>query len=131
MRKAASLFLGTLILAAAPAMASPSADGEAKLAQVLEGRVAGAPVDCLTQRDIRSTRIINRTAIVYETRGGTLYVNRPEAGAQSLSHWDVLVTDTRSPRLCGIDVVHLYDSTARMRNGFVSLGEFIPYRKAD
>ena len=65
MRKAASLFLGTLILAAAPAMASPSADGEAKLAQVLEGRVAGAPVDCLTQRDIRSTRIINRTAIVY------------------------------------------------------------------
>ena len=43
----------------------------------------------------------------------------------------MLVTDTRSPRLCGIDVVHLYDSTARMRNGFDSLGEFIPYRKAD
>jgi hypothetical protein len=102
---------------------------EAKLAKALEGRVAGKPVDCLYQRDIRSSRIYDRTAIVYETSGGTLYVNRPRSGATSLDSNDILVTDTHSSQLCSIDVVQLYDNGSRMQNGFVGLGPFVPYVK--
>ena len=133
MRAAVSLFLGALLAAGAPAVAGDRADnrGEAKLAEALAGRTAGAPVKCLSLHNIRSSRIIDRTAILYEGPGNTLYVNRPDSGSESLDSWDVLVTDTHSPQLCNVDVVHLYDSNARMRTGFVFLGDFVPYTKAD
>lgn len=136
MRLTSSLLTGALLMSAASAMAaeqpadSPAPRGEASLAAMLEGRVAGKPVDCLNLRDIRSSRIIDRTAIVYDTGGGTFYVNRPRMGADSLRRDKVMVTDTQSSRLCSIDVVHLYDSASRMQMGFVGLGDFVPYRKA-
>jgi hypothetical protein len=131
MRNIPKRLLGGMLLAglASAAGAAAKIDPEAKLAQSLDGRLAGEPVDCLNLRDIKSSRIINRTAILYETIGGTIYVNRPDAGRESLSDWDVLVTRTHMNRLCSIDVVDLYDSGARMRTGSVFLGQFVPYRK--
>ena len=131
MRNIPKLLLGGILLASLSAAAGAAGrlDPEARLAQSLSGRVAGEAVDCLNLRDIRSSQIIDRTAILYETRGGTIYVNRPDAGRESLSDWDVLVTRTHSGRLCSIDVVDLYDSGARFRTGSVFLGQFVPYRK--
>lgn len=131
MRQVLSLLPAVLLLVIAPAQPgfARETDPEAKLARALEGRAAGKPVDCLYLRDIRSSRIFDRTAILYETSGGTVYVNRPKSGANTLDSWDILVTDTHSPQLCSIDVVHLYDTTARMQTGFVFLGDFVPYRK--
>jgi hypothetical protein len=126
MRKSAFPIIGAVLMAAAPAIAET---GEAKLAEALDGRVAGEPVDCLSLRDIRSTRIINDTAILYETAGDTIYVNRPESGANSLDQWDVMVTDTHSSRLCDVDVVKLYDNGLNIQTGFVLLGDFVPYEK--
>ena len=125
------LLLGGILLASLPigAGAKPRLEPEAELAQSLVGRVAGEPVDCLNLRDIRSSKIIDRTAILYEARGGTIYVNRPRAGQETLDNWDILVTRTPMNRLCSIDVVHLYDTGARMQTGAVFLGEFVPYRK--
>ncbi|MEA3001365.1 MAG: hypothetical protein QOH81_153 [Sphingomonadales bacterium] len=116
-----------LLLAGAPGQAAPRLTPEARLARELAGKVAGPPVDCIELRDIRSTQIIDRTAILYDT-GSTIYVNRPRSGLQSLTAWQTLVTDTHSSQLCSIDVVTLYDSGARMRTGFVFLGRFVPYR---
>ena len=131
MRITSSILAAALLLGATPMLASErSTRAAAKLERALEGRVAGAPVDCIQLRSIRSSQIIDRTAILYEAGNGTIYVNRPEGGASSLDKWDILVTDTHSSRLCSIDVVRLYDSGARMPTGFVSLGEFVPYKKA-
>jgi hypothetical protein len=131
MRNIPHILLGVSLLATAPAQAGTrrEAGREAELARALEGRVAGAPVDCLNLRDIRSTRIVDRTAILYEGPGGTLFLNRPDAGQSSLNGWDVMVTDTHGDRLCSIDVVQLYDRGLQMRTGSVFLGEFVPYRK--
>lgn len=129
MRKTATLLVGSLLLAAAPAMAG-TPEGEAKLAEALEGRVAGEPVDCINLRNVRSSEIIKDTAIIYDA-GSTLYVNRPDAGAGSLDKWDVLVTRTLTSRLCDVDVVYLRDRGTDMQTGFVLLGDFIPYRRAD
>jgi hypothetical protein len=131
MHKAVSLLLSGILLASLPvtAGAAPRLDPEARMAKELAGRVAGEPVDCVNLRQIRSSKIIDRTAILYETVGGTIYVNRPEAGREALSDWDVLVTRTHMSRLCSIDVVNLYDSGARFFKGSVFLGEFGPYRK--
>ena len=132
MRPAFTILAGLALLGLAPAQAATDreARGAAELAKALEGRTAGEPVDCLYLRDIRSTRIIDGTAILYETRGGTIYVNKPDGGASTLDKWDILVTDTHLSQLCDIDIVQLFDQTSRIQTGFVQLGEFVPYRKA-
>lgn len=121
--------LAAIALIAPAAHAAPRPTPEEKLAKALEGRTPGQPVDCIYLRDIRSSRIFDRTAILYELNNGTYYLNRPEGGAQSLNWGKVLVTDTHSPQLCSIDIVRLYDSSPWMQSGFVNLGKFVPYKK--
>jgi len=130
MNRISMSLLGVSLLAAlaVPAAAAPR-DGEADLAKAIAGRTAGKPVDCIQLRNIRSSRIIDRTAIVYEMNNGTIYVNRPRSGAESLDWTDVLVTETFTSQLCSIDVVKLYDTGIRMTTGWVGLDAFVPYTK--
>jgi hypothetical protein len=128
MRILGKVIAGAVLLAAASAPAAPRLDPEARLERALEGRVAGEPVSCISLRNIRSSQIIDDTAILYDA-GSTIYVNRPREGRRSLDRDDVLVTRTFSSQLCSIDVVHLYDSASRFQKGFVFLDEFVPYRR--
>ena len=102
--------------------------GEARLARLTEGRVAGKPVDCINLRTVSSTEIVDGTAIVYRV-GSRLYVNRPESGARSLRRDNVLLTRNFDSRLCSIDSVRLLDQGSRFYRGFVALGKFVPYSK--
>ena len=134
MRTPIILSIGAALLAAAlPAQAaapsSLTAKAEARLAKALDGRVAGKPVDCINLRDIRSSEIIDRTAILYRTNGNKLYVNRPRIGGSSLDSDDILVTKTYSSQLCSLDTVRLLDRSTQFQSGFVGLGEFVPYTK--
>lgn len=129
MRKALIAVLAVAALAAPlAAEAKPRLSPEAKLDKMLEGRVAGEPQDCIYLPSIRSTRVIDKTAIVYDA-GRTLWVNRPDNGASSLDDDDVLVTRLHSSQLCSIDIVQLQDRTSWFYSGFVALGDFVPYRK--
>jgi hypothetical protein len=105
-------------------------DGEAEIAKAIAGRTAGKPTDCINLRNIRSSRIVDRTAILYEMNNGVIYVNRPRTGAETLDWNDILVTNTFSSQLCSIDTVKLYDNGSRMVTGWVGLGEFVPYPRA-
>jgi hypothetical protein len=129
MRKFVSLLGGAVLLAAVPASAVPRLSSEAKLARALEGRVAGEAVNCINLQRATSSQVIEKEAIVYRA-GGTLYVNRPRAGADSLGGWDVLLTRTFSSQLCSGDVVELVDPSTGHMNGLVFLGEFVPYKRA-
>ena len=132
MRLFSSLIIGTALLTAGTAVLAADKDNsknEAKLAKVLGDRVAGTPVDCIQQYEIRSTQIIDRTAIVYDVGGGKLYVNRPSIGAESLDDDDILVSKTHSSQLCSIDTIDLIDRGSHMRSGFVGLGKFVPYSR--
>lgn len=124
----ATLFAATALIAV-PSAARERLAPEAKLAKLLEGRVAGKPQDCISLSSARSSQIIDNTAIVYRV-GSTLWVNRPEGGAASLDDDDVLVTRLTGSQLCSIDTVELRDRSSYFYNGFVSLGEFVPYRRA-
>lgn len=114
-------------LLAAPAMAAAQKDPESRLAEKLEGRVAGEPVNCIDLNRVRSSTIYDRTAIVFEA-GSTIYVNRPENGAQGLRRNDILVTKPTLNRLCSVDAVQTMDSSG-FWNGAVFLGDFVPYKK--
>lgn len=121
-----------LVLATASGVAAAPRDklsGEARLAKLLEGRVAGKPVNCIRLSDVQGSEIIDRTAIVYHMSGARLFVNRPRSGASSLREDDVLVTKTYGNDLCAPDAVNLVDSTSHFPRGFVILGPFVPYGK--
>ncbi|RZF66351.1 hypothetical protein EWE75_00315 [Sphingomonas populi] len=115
-----------VVASAVPAQAKERLTGEAKLAQMLDGRVAGKPVDCLSLTQIRSSEIIDRTAIVYTANDGTLYVNRP-SGANFLDDDDILVSEPRNGQACRIDIVRLIDRGSRMPGASIGLNDFVPY----
>ena len=130
MRKtiAAVLAAATVLSLSVAVDARPRIAPEAKLAKLLDGRVAGEPRDCIFLPSIRGSRIIDKTAIVYDA-GRTLWVNRPRSGAESLDDDDILVTNLHGSSLCSIDIVQLQDRYSNFYSGFVGLGEFVPYKK--
>ena len=131
MRK--SVFLIPLALAAmlpASAAIAQHADGEAALQKVLQGRVAGTPVSCLSLQTLGSSQNIDGTAIVYRTSGSRFYVNRSRGDASSIDSDDILLTRTVGSQLCRGDVVDLLDRYSRTPKGFVILGDFVPYDRA-
>lgn len=127
----AVLAIGALA-ATVPAVAShtdrAAAQGEAKLAHLLEGRVAGKPVQCLDSSQRRDLEVVDRTALVFKD-GDTYYVNRP-SGAGFLTWTDVPVFKLYSDQLCSKDLVHLHDRSTWMPGATLSLNEFVPYKRA-
>ena len=128
MKNLAIAITAAAALVAAPALhARPKQTGEEKLAKILEGREPGEPVSCISLSRVRSSRIIDRTAIVYDA-GSVVYVNRP-SNAHQLDSGDVMVTRLPSDRLCNVDVVRLRERSMLFPTGFVGLDHFVPWRK--
>ena len=122
-----TLAASALALAAAPLMAKP-ADDEG-LDRLLTGRSAGQAVPCLTMSQVRSSTVVDGIAIVYRV-GSTIYVNRPRAGAERLDRDDTIVTQTAASRICEGDPVRTRDPYTGVFRGAITLGEFVPYRRA-
>lgn len=124
------LILASLLAAPAAVMAAPRPGPEQQLAEIVSGRIAGRPVPCINLQNVRSTRIVDRTAIVYEAFGGTLYVNRPDSGSEMLHRDSTLVNRTGSSQLCSVDIVRLFEPGMPRPVASVGLGSFVPYTVA-
>ena len=120
--------LVALAAGAAVADARPRLTGEEELARMLDGRIAGKPVDCINLPMVSSSTVIDKTAIVYQS-GSTYYVQRPRTGAETLNDDDVLVTRLTGSQLCSIDTVQLHDRSTGFWRGFVALDKFVPYER--
>ncbi len=125
---AVALAVTSVLALPAAAQRERAAAAEASIARITEGRSVGKPVSCINLRDIRSTEIVEDTAIVYRMTNGTLFVNRPGSGS-ILDRDDILVTRTIGTRLCRIDIVNLVDRGSRMPSGSIALGDFVPYSR--
>jgi hypothetical protein len=126
-RKLIPATLALAALAAALPAAAAGDKGEAKLAKVLEGRVAGAPVQCLGTFQRDNMQVIDRTALVFRD-GDTLYVNRP-SGVNFLTWSDLPVFKVWGSQLCSKDLVHLHDRSTGMPGATMVMGEFVPYKR--
>lgn len=128
MRKLAIAVTAAAALLAGPALqAKPRLTPQQELAKLLEGREPGKPTNCLSSFDTREMRVLDKTAIVYG-RGNTIWVNVPK-NADDLDDDEVMVTKTYGSQLCSLDIVHTMDRTSHLTTGFISLGEFVPYRR--
>ncbi|MFM5955515.1 MAG: hypothetical protein ACKOPE_14605, partial [Novosphingobium sp.] len=118
----------TATLASAASLdARPRLTPQQQLDKVLAGREAGRPVHCISTFNAREMQVIDGTAIVYGW-GNTVWVNVPR-NVRDLDDDDIMVTHTTGSQLCDLDMIHTVDRTAHFTTGFVSLGEFVPYRK--
>lgn len=130
MRKIALLIAAAGALLAGPALqAKERLTGEQELAKLLEGREAGEPVSCIPLHRASDARIIDKTAIVYDS-GRTIYVNRPRH-ADSLDDDDIMVTTLHTSQLCRLDTVRMHDRSGHFFTGFVGLEDFVPYRRVE
>ncbi len=129
MKLLAAFAAGTaLALAAAPALAiSPSERAEAKLARMLEGRVAGQPEQCINAMRSNHIEVIEHVGLVYDA-GETIWVARV-TDPRMLDHWDVPVIRRFGSQLCSNDSIRTVDRSSGFTTGVLFLEDFVPYRR--
>ena len=107
---------------------APPSKGEAQLANLLKGRTAGEPVECLPPARTMPSRTIDQTAIVYG-RGSTLYVQRTQA-PQLLDRNTYLVSMLgQTNRFCRMDQFNVVDGMLGIPVAAVVFEKFIPYTR--
>jgi len=121
--------VSALALFGTAANAAPKEKGEAKLAKMLQGRVAGAPTDCIRTWTRNDMRTIDGTAYVFG-HGDVIYVNRTQ-DPRSIDEDDTLVVRSTGTgtQLCRTDQITTFDNRANFYTGNVFLSEFVPYRR--
>ena len=120
----AALALGGTTAATAETRAERA---EAKLARMLEGRVAGEPVKCITALRNNRIQVIEHIGIVYDA-GDTIYVARA-SHPDDLDHWEVPVIERFGGQLCSNDVMRTVDRTGGYITGPLFLDDFVPYTR--
>ena len=126
MRLSCVAAIAVTVLASATWAAPRSSETE--LSRLIGEREAGEPIDCLPLRQVRSSRIIDHTAVIFEAVG-TFYLNRPTAGSELLDGDKAIMTATPSAQICSGEAVQLFDAASRVISSSVFLGKFIPYTK--
>lgn len=128
--------LGALLLMAGCATATPEQKQartekfEADLAKALKGRVpSGEPRSCINMTDIRSSKIVRPSTVIYEMGGGLAYRNDFGGSCVGLREQDAMITRTSMTQLCRGDIVRLADLVAGFQTGSCAFGDFVPYRK--
>lgn len=123
-----------IVLGSSPALAEQSDDdtaemtkGEKRLAKLLEGRVAGEPLNCINRLRGVDLTVIDETALVYG-RGHTIYVQRTRH-PEDIDDSDVLVSRRFGNRICRQDIVTTVDRLSGFFNGVVLFKDFIPYTR--
>ncbi|WP_162935718.1 hypothetical protein [Tsuneonella amylolytica] len=130
MRRIACIALAVSLaaLVAAPAAADRADRGEARLAKMLDGRVAGAPEDCIRDFAQEGMTAVDGVGFVFR-RGDTLWVNRP-AAANFVDDGDLPVIEKwSSSQLCVHDRVEMRDRLSLIPGPVLTLGEFVPFRR--
>lgn len=112
----------------AKAEATPLTKGEARLAKLLEGRVAGDPVRCIRTIPNQRMQTIDRTAYVYGS-GETIYVQRTR-NPESIDDNDALVVNRfNASELCRLDITTTVDRNLGVFTGAVFFEDFVPYTR--
>ena len=103
-------------------------EGEAQIAAALAGRTAGAPLECVSSRDIRGPRIVGG-ALIFDTGGSTVYLNRASGGCALFDEGRAVRTRTTTGRLCRGEIVTIFDPVSGTEFGGCTLGQFVPYSR--
>ena len=125
---AAVAALGSCATASPEEMAAQAARDQAKLASLTAGKVAGAPMSCLSQWRSRDMVVVNENVVAFRDGQKRVYVNHMSGPCNGLGPGrNALVTQTTGSSLCRGDIAQVFDNAARVNIGSCSFGDFVPY----
>ena len=104
--------------------------GEARLAQLLAGKVAGKPVDCLEPYRMNDMEVIDRDTIAYRD-GRTVYIQNTDGYCYPSGRaggYTLVTTRVGTNQTCRGDISKVVDSSSGSFAGSCSYNDFIPYR---
>lgn len=110
--------------------ASQQAEAAKDLANVLGGRVAGAPRDCISTSDTDGPQIVDDHTILYKPVGRTVWRNDLASACPSLRPYATLVVEVHGSQLCRNDRFRAVDPGSSIPGPLCFFGKFTPYEKA-
>ncbi|WP_432767984.1 MAG: hypothetical protein HEQ22_11175 [Sphingopyxis sp.] len=133
---AAAVLAVPLLASCAPAGAgaagaAPLSPKQAEtLDKQLGGKVAGAPVRCLSSVRTISTIRVSDDILLYRANGNLVYRNDLKGSCPGLARdSDIMVVRQFGASTCEGDFFHLVDRSSGIRGPTCVFGEFVPYRK--
>jgi hypothetical protein len=101
----------------------------AMLMKELNGKVAGTPVNCISDFNATNTIRVSDNILLYRVSGRLVYQNTLRSACSGLARDnDIIVSEQFGSQKCKGDIIRLVDRTSGMSGGVCSLGEFVPYR---
>lgn len=115
---------------ATPTEEARSPKAAKQLAEALDGRVAGEPVDCIRNYRTTNIEIIDDWTILFR-EGRTVYVQNPAGGCPGIGNRSkTLITRAFGvTRTCRGDINRLVNVHSRMPAGSCIFTAFVPYTK--
>ena len=129
MRCVPLLLLGGLVASCNAAPPPPVTTGQASTAaRLLAGKVAGPPVNCISDFRAYDMRWLDSDTVAFKASGNRVYVNHFQGGCDNYGGRYALVTrQVATAQLCRGDIASLVDTTSRYQAGSCVFGDFIPY----
>jgi hypothetical protein len=102
----------------------------AMLDKELTGKVAGKPMNCLSDMRNSSTIRVSDDILLYRVSGKLVYRNDLRGGCPGLARDDdVMVIEKYGSQTCRGDIFYLVDRVSGIRGPSCTFGEFVPYSK--
>lgn len=134
MKAMKTIFLALLLLPVAACTQTTATEpklGEreaADLAKVLEGKVPGEPVSCISAFRNSNLRALGDNTLIYPVNKDLVYRNTLSGPCNGLSMGDSLVMVRTSTQYCRGDLARVVNLQSRTQSGSCALGDFVPYR---
>ena len=133
LRLLAAVPVVTLIAACAGQPMGPdrNPNGEARLAQALAGKVAGAPMTCLPNFRGNNMEVIDSDTILFHD-GGTTYVQNTNGGCYprgNTAGYALVTNQIGGGGNCRGNIARVVDTTTRTLVATCTFNDFIPYRR--
>lgn len=134
LKLSATLILPLITLAACAEMDStpvPLTEKQtAQLDKELTGKIAGTPVNCISDFNATNMIRISDDILLYRVSGNLVYKNNLRSSCRGLARDnDIVVSEQFGSQKCRGDLLKLVDRTSGIPGPVCSLGEFVPYRK--
>ncbi len=95
----------------------------------LAGRVAGAPVRCITLQQLNGPEIVDSQTILYRQSGKRIWKTGPLGECASLRPFDTLIVDVYGGQLCRNDRFRTVSNGMSIPSGSCRFRDFTPYDK--
>jgi hypothetical protein len=124
------LLIGGLVTSCAAGPPQPVASPKQQLAaqRILQGKVAGRPMDCISSFTANDMTWLDRSTVAFKRGSKLVYVNHFNGGCDNYGGRYAMVTRQVTSQMCRGDIVQLIDPVAHYPAGSCVFGDFIPYR---